>query len=366
MHSDDLAGVVTQGGFSRELVADVYYGGTRLLQDIPVDDWSLAGDYDARIKTSAKARIVYQGDFAESYTPREATDALAAFGQELHLFMVISLGDFVERMRVGIYRIDDVPSARDRVARIDGRKLTVGSVVDLDLVDRSDTCDTLTRSLEQPRSLTSAWAEIVRMSRLQVTRTVPDKAIPNSIVYSRNRLDAVQQLAGLLGGRAFMLSDGTLGVSPDAAGDPTIKYRRGEPDGTIIGDEYSMSSRAIANCVFGDFEDENGNGIHAEATINSGPLRVDGPFGERAVEYPGDQKQFIRTVDAANTAVRNHLAKVSRRGPFEIPVTLVPDPRLEIGDIVTLDREDGIVTGRVVSYSHPRRGAMQMTVRSGE
>ena len=364
--SAQLDDVITGGSFRRELVGDVHYGGARLLEGVPIDDWSLAGDFDAKIKTSASCTIVYQGDFAESVTPREATDALAPFGQELHLYMVVSTREYTERVKVGAYRIDDVPDAYDRTTQLEGSLLTIGSVVQLSLLDRLCTVDTLFRSLEQPASLTSAWAEIARVSRLQVTKTVPDVAIPNSVVYARNRLDTVQQLAAILGGRAAMLSDGTLGIIPDEVGTPQISLTTGEPAGTVIGAGYYMSSREIQNVVIGDFEDDNGIGIHAEAAITSGPLDVNGPFGERVVEYPDDQKQFVRTKAAADIAVKNHLAKVSRRGPYEIPISMVPDPRLEVGDIVSAERPDGAVVGRVVKYSHPRKGAMQITVRTGE
>lgn len=364
-YSADLAGIVTGGSFTRELVGDVYYGGVRLLENVPIEDWSLAGDLDANIKTTAKVRIVYQDDFAAAYTPREATDAFAAYGQELHLFMVISAGDFTERVRCGIYRIDEVPDAYDRSVQLDGRTLTTGSVIDLDLVDRFDNVNWPTRSLVQPLALTSAWGELIRVSRLQATRTVADAPIPNSIVYPRNRLETVQQIAGILGGRALMRSDGTVGVVPDALGSPVITLRTGEPDGTIIGTGYSMISRQIANVVIGDFEDDAGRAIHAEAAITTGPLDVAGPFGERVVEYPNDQKQFVRTQAAANAAVKAHLERVSQRGPIEIPVTLTPDPRLEVGDVVELKRPDGDAVGRVVKYSLPRKGAMQLTVRAG-
>lgn len=363
-HTPQLAQVITEGSFQLEMVGDVYLGAQRLIEGVPLDDWTLTGDYDAAVKTGAKCTIAYQGDFAESYTPREAGDALAPYGQEIHLFAVVTAGGFTERVRAGVYRIDDVPNSRDEVMRVGDRKLTIGSIVSLDLIDRSDAVNTLSRSLEQPASLSSVWAEIVRVSRLQVTRTVADVAIPNSVVYARNRLETVQQLAGLLQGRAVMRSDGTLGVVPDVIGTPAITLSTGEPAGTIIGDEYSLSTRQLANVVIGDFEDDDGRAIHSEAAITSGPLSVLGPFGERVVEYPQDQKQFIRTQATADRATRNHLAKVSTRGPREIPVTLVPDIRLEIGDAVRLERADGTVDGRVVKYSLPRMGAMQVTVRA--
>lgn len=362
-NSANLPGVLRGGSFRRELVADVFYGSTRLLADVPLEDWTLTGDADAEIKTAATATVVYSGDFAESVTPRDLTDALSPFGQEMYVYMLISAGGFEDRIPMGVYRIDDVPSASDAQIRFRERVITVGSRVQLTLLDRFvGVKRALFRSLEQPPSLTSAWAEFARITKLQVTRNVSDVAIPNTVTYSRSRISAAQQIAGVLGGRAFMLADGTAGIIPDVPGAAVAELQIGE-EGVVMDVDYSLHSEGVYNVVVLDFEDENGNPLHSEAPIGDGPLSVNGPYGEYVTEYPSDQREFITTQEQGDAAVLAHLQKVSVTDSYELPVQCIIDPRLELGDVVTVQRMDRTITGRVKKYTMGRTGPMSLTLQ---
>lgn len=359
--SDELASVLTSS-HRRELVADVFLGPTRVLENVPLDSWTLKGDIDAEVKTGGTVTVEYSGDFADSVTPHELTDALAPYGQELVVSMLISAGPFSERVPMGTYRLTDVPSATDAQLRFRDRLITTGSRVQLTLLDRFETVRRARfRSLEQPASLTSAWDEFTRITGLQTTRTVADVAIPASVVYTRERLAAAQQIAGVLGGRGYMLSDGTAGIIPDTPGSPVAELAIGE-EGVILDVDYAMHSENVYNVVVFDGEDTVGTPIHEEIAVTSGPLSVDGPYGEYVVDYPTDQKQFIKSRNAARTAITNHLAKVSATDYYELPVQCITDPRLEIGDVVTVQRMDRLITGRIQTYTMGRTGPMSLTL----
>lgn len=360
--SSALPAVLKGGSFSRELVGDVHYGTTRTLQDVPITEWSLNGDVGADIKTSAAISVAYTDDFAKSVTPRKLTDSLAPFGAEMTLYMMIGAGSFSERVKMGTYRIESIPKATDVKMRFGEQVITVGSTVDLDLLDRFHAVKRNPfRSLEQIPDLNSAWAELARITGLQLTRNVPDVAIPSNTVYPRDRMAAAQMIAALLGGRAFMASSGTVSIIPDAAGPPVVRFERGE-QGVILDVEYSMHSEDIYNCIYGDFEDVDGNPIHAEAAITTGPLSVTGQYGYNSAEYPSDQKTFIKTQAAADAACQAELDKVSTVGNFEVPVQTILDPRLELGDVVDLERIDSVITGRVRKYTMGRTGPMSLTL----
>lgn len=362
-HTEAATGVITGGSFGLEVVMDVFYGPARTMQDVPLEDWSFSGDYDAKIKTAGTVVIAYQGDFADSISPKEFTDALAPFGQEVRPYLVVTAGEFRERLPLGVYRIDEDPTADDVEVEFNGRVITHGSRVELSLLDRFHGVDVPSMTPEKPADLTSAWAELTRLARLPVTRTVPDVTIPRSITYARNRLEAVQQIAALLGGRACMRSDGTVGVIPDELGEPSIDLRIGDERGTILSVGNSMSSAGVYNAVYGDFEDATGRGFHLEDWIRTGPLAIDGPFGERPIAFPDDQKEFIRSQSQARTALAGFLEQVSTIGPREMPVSVVPDPRIEVGDVTSLERLSNTITGRVVKYTLAKDSAMQLTVR---
>lgn len=358
-----LADILKGGSFQSELTADVYLGTERLLENVPLEDWSLRGDIEAAIKTSASATVVYTDDFAQSVTPRELTDALAPFGQELRLYNTISVGNsFSDRIPMGVYRLEEVPSATDAQIRFRDRVLTVGSRVELTLLDRFLGVQRARfRSLEQPVSLLSAWAEIARVSRLPITRTVADVAIPTAFTYSRSRLDTVQLLASLLGGRATMLSDGTLGVIPDAPPAASARLAIGE-EGVVLEVDYSLSSEDVYNVVVGEFEDAFGNPIHVEAEVTTGPLATSGPYGEYVAEFPSDRSALIKTAVAARAAVEAYLAEVSVTDRYELPVQAIIDPRLELGDVVEVQRLDRLITGRINAYTLGRTGPMSLTL----
>lgn len=353
---------VVRHSFRRVLKADVYYGAERLIENIPLDEWSLNGDIDADIKTGASVTVSYTGDFGETVTPRELTDALAPFGQELRLYMEISAGGFKDRIAMGAYRIEDVPSATDAQMRFRERLITKGSTVRLQLLDRFYGVKRARfRALQEPRSLTSAWDEIARLSRLAVIRNVADVAIPRSVVYSRDRLDAIQQLAAVLGGRAFMRGDATLAIIPDTPAASVAELMIGE-DGVVLDVAYALHSEDVYNVVVGDFEAVNGTPIHAEAAITLGPLSVNGPYGENVIEYPNDQKTFITTQSAADAAVAAYLSQVALTETFELPVQATLDPRLEIGDVVTVVRRDRLISGQIRKYTMGAKGPMSLTL----
>jgi hypothetical protein len=244
-----LGRVLAGGSFRATLSADVFYGATRVLQDVPVEDWSFSGDIDAEVCYGGKLTIVYQHDFARSYTPREVTDALAPFGQRVIPYLTIKAGPFVERVRLGVFRIADVPDAEDHFMTHQGRRLVVGSRVEITLLDLFDQVRRAKfRTLEQPPSLTSTWAEIARITRLPVTRTIADASIPGIYTHDRSRLTATQVLASVLNGRAVMLADGTIGAIPNTPGAAVAELRTGD-EGVILSAGYALSSTDIPNVV---------------------------------------------------------------------------------------------------------------------
>ncbi|MBX3435920.1 MAG: hypothetical protein KF861_00295 [Planctomycetaceae bacterium] len=357
--SDNLKAALTGGSISRRLVADSFYGATRTLQDIPISTWSIRGDLTAAIKTGADVTILYTDDFARAATPHELTDALAPYGQELHLYMVIKLADTEERLPLGQFRIESVPGGTDAQRRFRDRVITEGSTVQVTLMDRFLGVQRARfRSLQEPASLTSAWAELARISGLAVTRTVPDVAIPSTLVYDRDRLQAVQLLAGVLGGTAIMTSQGTVAVIPNTPGDVVATLAIGE-DGVVTDVQYSMQSENAYNVVTGDFETDDGTPIHVEAQISTGPLAIDSPYGEHVLEYPGD-KSLITTQAAAQAAVDQLLEQSSVTEAYELPVQCVFNPLLELGDVVQVERMDRLITGRINTLDYGDTGPMSL------
>lgn len=349
-HTENLAQVLT-GSFSTRLIADVFYGAERTFADLPVGSWELRWDSEARIKSGGSLTVEYTSDVADSLSPTEFADVLAPFGQELNLLMEVSAGEFRETVQLGHYRITAVPDARDEYMRLLGRTLTVGSRVTLTLMDRMTGVDRAGfRSEEAPPSLVSCWAEIQRLTGMQVLRSVADKAIPTSVVYlaeQGGRLKAVQELAGILGGVAYVTPDGAVSVMPDEVGAAVGALTLGE-SGTILDVAHSMESDGVYNEVVGNFEDDDRNPIYATAAIIDGPLAIDGPFGPYTRYY---SSPYVKTQMAAQSAVDAILSQVSSTQTYRVPVQCLINPLIEDGDVVTVERaEGGVLTGRVVNH----------------
>lgn len=360
--TEQLGRVLRGGSFRAVLTVDVFYGPDRVLQDVPVDDWLFTGDLGAEVCYGGELSIVYQGDLAESYTPREVTDALAPFGQRVIPYLTVSAGPFTERVQLGVFRIADVPEAEDQFLTRGGRRLVVGSVVRVTLLDLFEQVRRAKfRSLEQPASLTSAWGEIARVTGLPVTQSVADAAIPQTITYDRSRLTATQVLASVLDARAVMLSDGSVGAVPNTPGAAVADLLIGD-EGVVLSAGYSLSSKDIPNVVVGDFEDSTGNQIHVEAALPDGhPLAPTGPYGENVAEYASDKKQLIKTRAAAQAAVNAELTRLSSVSAL-VPVEALLDPRLELGDVVTIQQPDRTLTARIRKWSIGHLSPMSLTV----
>lgn len=358
--SQALADVLAGGAIKRKVVADIVYGSARLIEDLPIDTWTFTGDIDGAIKTGGSVTVAYTDDFATSVTPHQLTDALAPFGQELHAYMVVDVGESVERIPLGKYRIDDIPSASEAQQRFRNGVITVGSKVQLTLLDRFVVLSRAKfRSLQKPAT-TSAWAEIARLTKMPVNRNVPDAAIPASLVYDRDRLEAVQLLAGVLGGRAWMTDRGTVSILPHEPGAVVATLKVGE-EGTVVETQYSMHSEGVYNVVVGDFETPAGVPIHVEAEITSGPLAVTGPYGEYVLEYPGD-KSLIESPAQAQAAVDQQLARSSVTESYVLPVQCVPNPLLEIGDVVEVKQLARRIIGRILTLTLGDSGPMSLNL----
>lgn len=360
--STDLGRVLDGGQFDCHLVIDAFYGAERTLSDVPTDaSWQLTWRKSADVPGSGQLMVQYASEQGESVTPREFTDRLAPFGQEVAPKIVIGAGDLQETVQVGRWGIDDVPSARDDQFRPVDQVVTVGSFVELTLLDPLEAvaASGFTR-VERPQS-TSAWAELQRLTGMKVLRSLPDATVPASLTYSLEqggRLKAVQALAAAIGGTPYVQSDGTLTVLRDSSTTPVRRFEVGG-SGTLLDFKYSMSKSGVYNEIVGIFETEDRQPIVVPpAQTIDGPLSIYGPFGKRTRYY---SSPFVKTADAATSALQKILQQ-SQTATFRVPVEAVIDPRIEIGDCVELEQATEVFTGTVAEVVFRANKTMQMQV----
>jgi hypothetical protein len=360
-HSDALAAVLA-GSFSRRLIADVFHGSERVMQNLPITSWSLDGDLGATIKHGGRGTVVHPSVAGESLVPEGTEGILSPFRAKLLLLMEITAGGFSETITLGWFKITEVPSARDYFASVNGVQTVTSSVVelvfeslDVDLNRRGF------RSEEQPPTLGSCYAEIRRISNMPVTETLPDLPLPTAFVYaatSGGRLKGIQAIAGLLGGTAVIDPSGALVVVPDVGGSPVGSIVVG-PNGTVTDVPYAIDTDTVYNCVVGSYEDADRNPIYSYAEITQGPLATSGPYGELTFY---DTSEMVKTQTQANARVADILAQSTRRQQFDVPVQCIIDPRFELGDVVTLVGHSRPLQGRLVKYAMSNSELMTVTL----
>jgi hypothetical protein len=332
--------LVSGGSFNWQWAADVYYQNQRVFAGLPLVGPSFTDDGTAKVQSTGSATVRYSGLFADSIAPRMAGDLLAPFGSELAVYVIVFAGgQAVERIEMGWYRIVQNPSIQDRTTNLLGQQITVGSEVKLTLQDRMhrvqrDEFDMPT----SPASLTSVMAEVQRLSGLQVTTTVADKPIPNSVAYQQSKLDAVYDLVDVLDALPYMRPDGTLGQRPNVwpAQSAVIRAGRG---GTLQEAQPTLSNDKVYNRVAVLSAGGTEQRVLATAMVTSGPLRAQNPDGTPSpygqVTYRLSSP-FVTTEAQATAYAQTWLPRVSSLRAGVRQVTEIFNPLREVGDVVAV------------------------------
>lgn len=362
--STDLPNVLT-GSFSRRLIADVFHGSDRVEHGLDVTAWSLTGDLTSDVKHSGSGTIVYASPDGTSFVPNGMNGVLSPYRAKLLLTLEIADDNigFSESVTLGWFKVTSVPSGFDQyVDSSPGGRVVSASVVqvefqslDVNLKRRGF------RSPEQPPSLLSCYDELRRISDMPVMETLPDKVLPKAITYDASdggRLQGVQDIAQVLGGRAVPDSSGALTIIPPATTTPVGVLTVGL-EGTVIDVGNSVDTDGVYNCVVGTFEDVNRNPIYSVATVNAGPLAVGGDYGEYTYYYSNDA---INTRAAGDAAVRQVLSTSIGGQTYEVPIQCIINPLVELGDVLEVDGWDRPIIGQLIKYSMSDSALMNVTL----
>lgn len=370
MRSTDpqLAEVLKTAGLQRRWVADLYYGTERRASDIEMVDPQLQGGADNQIQWRGSVTVVWQGVFADSIAPRWVGSDYAPFGATLNVREVIQIGAARWEIPLGWYSIVDVPSAFDQKMMWNGRRITVGSQVELTLMDRmveleQDEFDTPTA----PQSLTSAIDEVARLTGFQILRTVPDARISKSVVYEENRLDALYELCDVvLDAVPYMTTDGALAFIPNTWGKPVAELVYG-PGGTVQSIGNGMSAEGVKN-----YGVVRGSGTDVAPLlyrrwITEGPLRVydrPGVFAPARARKFALSSQYVTTPAQAKPWLDRELEARSRLQAQHVDIVTAYDPRFELWDVLRIRDayEDTSKLCRITGLSL-RPGTADMTIQ---
>lgn len=362
-HSKQLREVLTQS-FNRRILVDVFHGSDRVLEDVPVESWSYEADASGNIKSGGKGVIVYRSVNGESLLPTGTKGVVSAFRARVLFTLEVSAGDFSERVTLGWGRVVANPPGRDDVQTVNGAPRVVASRVpvewdglDVELQRRGF------RFPESPPSLTSCWEELRRITGFPVVANVPDKPIPAGTVWEATqggRLDAVQTLGGILGGRIVVNPDGALTLVPDVWGDVVGELTIG-PNGTVIDLADEIDTDNVYTAVVGTFETDDRKPIYAVATVEKGDLAVGGDYPEYTRYY---SSPLVKTQAQADAAVQAVLTQSIGSQTYEVPIQCVINPLIELGDVLRVVGHTRELEGRVVKYSLSDSEVMNVTLEA--
>jgi len=268
---------------------------------------------------------------------------------------------------LGWYRIDTSDPQEYYAKYVVGNTITWvcrGMQVSTQSSDRMSLVDDARFLLpEFPTSTLSVVAEIKRLVQGIVPvgnlDAITDAPIPGSIAYQTSRVQAVQDLADVVGCAAR--------IDPDGALELISKTPSTTPVWTVSIDEAQVVDWArkldrsgLYNGVISTGQQADGTPVQATAIEEDGPLRWDGPLGRIPYVH---SSPLITTDVAAQADADELLARLIREQVAPVVVTCIPNPALEWGDCVKIVLPTKTLIGTVQSITWPLPvTSMTMTV----
>lgn len=251
-----------------------------------------------------------------------------------------------------------VPAGRKQVMVSGGATIRV-QADDLALVIKSD-------ELLAPESPVGDAPTVVGEVRRLAGGIVPvvtasgvvDRSVSKSLIYEKDRLDAIQALCRSIACDYRMNGDGQLEVYPLAPQTPAAVLRGGA-EGLLVRVDRSQKYEGLYNrfVVRGTATDKPVQGI---AEITSGPLRVGGPHGMVPKFYESNMIETQAQADAYAVTMRDtHLAGLT----VDLKVTCLPVPHVQQGDWVqvgnpVVNGQSFTLAGMVKSINQPSSGTV--------
>jgi hypothetical protein len=375
-----LKGALT-GPFNHRYIVDVLKDGSRVMQDVPVTNVQLTDSGTAQVQSTGSLTIVYQGDFADSVAPAQIGDTLAPFGTQLIVYALITAGPgFQERVTLGHYMITAAPKIRTTRFVFQGAVAVKGDQIDLTIGDlfagvQWDRFDTPGSAPD----LSSVWKEYQRLVGFPITKTITDAAIPTSVAYQEDKLQACYDLATVLDAVAYVTPDGTGSMRPnvwpaavdtlysgDVNSDGTPLAKGATSDGALVDVVPSLANDNVYNAVVVRGNSQDGSSIVlAKAEVTDGPLRVrnqDGslsPYRRRPYFYTS---QYITTQAQADAYAQQQLPRVSQLRSITYDLVETFNPLREVGDVLNVRRLGQAFLCRVTDIGRDAGPTQNLTV----
>ncbi|TDW31027.1 hypothetical protein [Cryobacterium psychrophilum] len=358
--SDQMVSAIADGSATSGWVGDLIVDGQVVLRDLEFTG-ELISDSGALVLTQGSLKLNYTDDLGHTIVPEKLTSWLMPFASFIDIsYRVTIKGIFSKKVLRGRLKVIGVTDPQETRIRMADRLITVGSSVQIKVADLFYTTD-LERfeAPSGPTDKSSVWAEIQRLTLLPLNRSVPDAAITRTVLYKENRLDAIEELSALIGGRPYITPMGEVSVSPFEWGSPVAKLSMGAGGRVGRASADDLTPEGICNKVsVRSWNDEQAT-VLAEAIIPTGPLRWGGGHGR--VPY-FLSSEFVTTQAQAQEWADRTLPLVSVMKAVTYTIQCTADPRLEVWDVIEFEKDGVTIVGRIEKITMPARGQMTLVV----
>lgn len=326
------------------LIAWAWRDGKLVLPEpLEVISWSEQEDGGDSVKVGRKMSFTV-ADPSGRLGAWRLDDALGVAGTRLHVVYKIGGAAAVNfcRVRITDNQPDEVTESRVvheyGYIEPDGslpphkrRKYVTRAVVRVDAVDL--TIDADNDKFESP---VSPWPGstvksefpwlMIRHFPTVFADDVPDANLSSQLIFERERLEAGQDILSRVGARFRMGGDGECQVYMPG-GPPVLRI---EPDAGLVSVSRKQSITGLYNrWVVEGKESEDGSKVTAGVSLESGPLRYDGPHGRVPFSYSSTMIETFEQAYAYAVKLRDEfLASLA----VELEISTVPRPELQAGD----------------------------------
>lgn len=364
--SDEFFAALT-GSNTPVATVDAWYDGKLVFSDVPLVSGSVTVDGSRVVAGSASITAASED---ASLVPRRWDAPLAPYGSYLQIRSGVRHGSGTNELKsLGWFRIDSSdPQEWWTTYQHDPAKLPIwvcrGMQVQVEASDRMSILDDA-RFLgpESPDSTASVLGEIRRLARdlvpVATFTSLPDGPIPAAIAYQTSRVQAIQDLAGVVGLRARMNPDGALALIPQEPSTTPV-WTVAVDAGDIVSWGGKLDRADLYNGVVSTGQSVDGVPVQGAQVEGVGPLRWDGPLGR--IPY-GHYSPLLTTNDSAQADAEALLDRLIRDRVAPVQVTCAANPALEWGDCVKVILPDKTLIGTVKSITWPLPAkTMTMTV----
>lgn len=363
--SDEFLDALT-GSLIPTVTVDAWYEGSLVMANVPLVSGSVTVDGSRAIAGSA---TIVAAKEDESLVPKRWDAPLGPWGSLLQVRAGVKFGSTTETVSLGWYRIDTSDPQEwwvkyQKNPAKDPEWVCRGMQVQVEASDRMSILeDARFLGPEAPESTASVFNEIRRLARDLVPIAdwtgKTDGAIPASVAYQTSRVQAIQDLADVLGYVARFNANGALDLR-DKAPSPTSVWTVDIDEGDVVSWGGKLDRSDLYNGVISTGQGPDGVPTQGAQVESSGPLRWDGPLGR--IPY-GHSSPLLTTNAAAQADAETLLERLISERVARIVVTCTANPALEWGDTVTLKLPRKTLKGTVRSITWPLPAkTMTMTV----